>query len=87
MNDERQIGQIETARGKVEGVRKLREYSRVALSSLRMEGELGRCAVRINATTSLKDFEERFRELDRAMMRESQEWLALMITNELEPVT
>ncbi len=71
----------------VEGLRKLREYSRVALSSLRMEGELGRCAARIDATTSRKDFEERFRELDRAMMRESQEWLALMITNELEPVT
>ncbi|MEO8589211.1 MAG: hypothetical protein ABI432_07585 [Flavobacteriales bacterium] len=71
----------------IEGVRKLGGYARMALSNQRMARELEGITGKLSDKHPLSELNATFRELDQVLNRESQEWLALMITNELEPVT
>lgn len=70
--------------GALEGVRVQREYERQAAVSRRMVVELGRLRSKLNDTKSEDRFERIAREVDECLMRESTEWLALMIHTDLE---
>ena len=70
--------------GAIEGVRAQREFSRRANVSKRMKAELEALKTRLNEVTDPEKFQSLLQEVDRSLMRESAEWLALMIHTDVE---
>jgi len=70
--------------GAIEGIRSQREFSRRANVSKRMEVELTGLKEQLAEVTDVAQFNELLQAIDQSLMRESAEWLALMIHTEVE---
>ncbi len=75
---------LPVAGGSIEGIRAQREYERQAGVSDRMVMELGRLRSKMHVVTREDQLAVVAQEVDRCLMRENAEWLALMIHTDLD---
>lgn len=75
---------LPVAGGSIEGIRAQREYERQAGVSKRMVMELDRLRLRLHTVTREDQMEKVAQEVDRCLMRENAEWLALMFHTDLD---
>ncbi|MBL0126074.1 MAG: hypothetical protein IPP83_01175 [Flavobacteriales bacterium] len=70
--------------GAFEGVRKQREYGRTARVNKRMVAELSILKVELASVQDVTGLRNALLKIDRTLMRESEEWLGLLVDNDVE---